>query len=364
MDKQNNMMHIALCSDSNYAMPVGVAMISICENNREEPITFHFVLTDEGLSEEKSNQNLQPLKDIAAKYGKDFILYHMNAEQLAVFECKGSSYISTTAFARIFLPNLVSNSISKILYLDGDLIVNQSLKPLWDTSLPPNCPLAAVPDFNMNISHQRFASKLADGITYFNSGVLLMNLDVWRAENLTKQISDAAIEYQFPLLDQDSINYVLQNRIKRLPFTYNGQILAWFAQANATSVDMQTYSEIKHITEEPPVIIHYLSANKPWKEGRCPWREYWDRYKNISIWKNLPRQPLMTTFERTEVFPAFIEAYWGDTALMQRTLEQILPFFYACHHFKNKIKVMNCFITPLKWSTWLLEKIYTIKAKI
>lgn len=359
-------MHIAFCSDSNYAMPTGIAMISICENNRDIPIVFHLVLTDEGEPKEKQDAALNPLKDIAIRYGKQLNHYSITADRLSPFVCVGVSHVSTTAFARLFLPDILASDIPKLLYLDGDLIVTQSLKDLWETQFPANCPLAAVPDYNMNLSYVRHNSLLPEGVIYFNSGVLLMNLDLWREEHLSKQIVDVAGKYKFPFLDQDAINYTLQNRILRLSFTYNGQVLVWHPQAQwRISVDMQTYDEICRLKESNsmPVILHYITANKPWKQNECLWREEWNKYRRLSIWKDL-KLPLVTSFERSKIYPAFIDAYWGDPELMQLGVKLMLPFYYACLHFKNKRRILDICFSPIKCITWILENTYKLKVKM
>ncbi|MGP0193234.1 glycosyltransferase [Streptococcus pneumoniae] len=74
-------------------------------------------------------------------------------------------------FFRYFIPKYVSES--RVLYLDSDIVVRKSIDELWDLDLTV-IPLAAVRD---------------DFYTHnFNSGVLLINNGMWRAENVTQDL--------------------------------------------------------------------------------------------------------------------------------------------------------------------------------
>ncbi|HFS6216826.1 TPA: glycosyltransferase [Streptococcus pneumoniae] len=74
-------------------------------------------------------------------------------------------------FFRYFIPKYVSES--RVLYLDLDIVVRKSIDELWDLNLTA-IPLAAVRD---------------DFYTHnFNSGVLLINNGMWRAENVTQDL--------------------------------------------------------------------------------------------------------------------------------------------------------------------------------
>ncbi|MDS9311353.1 glycosyltransferase [Streptococcus pseudopneumoniae] len=74
-------------------------------------------------------------------------------------------------FFRYFIPKYVSES--RVLYLDLDIVVRKSIDELWDLDLT-DIPLAAVRD---------------DFYTHnFNSGVLLINNGMWRAENVTQDL--------------------------------------------------------------------------------------------------------------------------------------------------------------------------------
>ena len=117
---------------------------------------------------------------------------------------------------RVFLPELLPD-LDKILYLDCDLIVCDSLAELFDTDLANNWVGAVTNVFQHNHLHRPAELGLEGPEVYFNAGVLLMNLREMRRDHCT----EALLEYgrrnaaQLEWRDQDALNVVLGGR--RLP---------------------------------------------------------------------------------------------------------------------------------------------------
>ena len=359
MDK--NVMHIAFCTDDTYMMPVGVAIVSICENNKAEDILFHLVITSNETIE-KTKEKIAPLTNIIDRYQKEYRIYRLEEKDLASFECPGGDYISTTAFARIFLPQLLPDSIKKVLYLDGDIAVDGNLRELWETELKEDCPMGAIIDSCGTSVAYRASVQIPLSIPYVNSGILLMNLDCWRKEHLIDQMVQCASEHSFSFLDQDVLNYVLRDRIKILPVKYNVQLLFLLEQENRWMVEYQYLEEIRDAIEHP-VIVHYLSANKPWKEENCPKREIWHRYQQLSPWNAIPLEPLNCRFERSSIYAGFIDAYWSDASLMKESLPSFLALFNAAVKLKNKKLFMQVASQMMRGMTRILEFVYRRKVK-
>lgn len=113
--------------------------------------------------------------------------------------------LSYAAFFRYFIPKYVSES--RVLYLDSDIIVRKPIDELWDLDLT-DIPLAAVrDDFYTHI---------------FNAGFLLINNDMWRAENVTQDLIELTNQYhQTAFGDQGILNRLFENRWKELEPIYN-----------------------------------------------------------------------------------------------------------------------------------------------
>lgn len=359
-------MHIVYCTDTNYIMPIGVAMISVCENNKDENITFHIFITDMEATNEVIDTKTAKLKEVANKYNQTIEIYHFDFEKLRVFGHTQFGHISIAALVRLYIADLLPDTIDRVMYMDGDTLVNDKLRPLWETEMAADCPLAAVVDANGTSALTHYALKTPVNTPYINSGVLLINLSCWRQEKSSATLISVAKEKldTFPYIDQDLINYVFGDRIKLLPIKYNFQTIFIFSPEFYWMVDCQYVDEIRSlIKEKNPVIIHYITANKPWKDEWCPLREIWNKYKALSPWKDVPVESLVTRFDRCDIYDDFIDAYWGDTKLMKALLRPVIPLAKTILKFKNKEKIANVVTIPLRIATVLLERIYRFKAR-
>ena len=250
--------------------------------------------------------------------------------------------------------------MNRVLYMDSDIAVNASLLPLWQTEMKEDCPLAAVVDANSLL--QGYRLRIPKDVHYYNSGILLMNLDVWRRESITQKMADCAVANQYPLLDQDVINVVLQGRIQTLPVTYNFQILFYFGGPDTWHVDNVITEEIRD-TLSSPVVIHYLTPNKPWCDEICPCREVWERYCAMSPWAGQPKRPVSTILQRSRVFQPLVETWWSDQALVKEYLPVFINLINAAVRLKNKHLFVQIATLPMKWMTWILRKIYAWKTR-
>ena len=108
------MMHIAFCTDINYLMPTGVAMISVCETNRDIDICFHVVET---ISHKVGSDSFSVLREIAEKYGKEYREYQLTEEELSDYECRGVNRVTTTAFSRVCSLRICFPRLSRKSYI-------------------------------------------------------------------------------------------------------------------------------------------------------------------------------------------------------------------------------------------------------
>lgn len=355
-------MHIAFCTDTNYVMPCGVAMTSICENNKEEEITFHLVITDEGTAPDEVEKKVAPLRDIVVKYEKLVEVYRMDAEKIKAFTCSGAGYVSATGFSRIFLPEILSNSINKVLYLDCDLVCDGSLRDLWNYELNQDCPIGAVVDCNYASVSNHLNAKIPQSVNYINSGVLLMNLDCWRKNNYIELAVNNALENKYPLLDQDMLNNIFCGKIHYLPTKYNLQLVTLLRGIDNCHITLEYYDELKE-TCKSPIIIHYVSAQKPWKSEYCPFREVWEKYLYMTIWKNVNYSPVASWFEWSYIYKEFQDTYWMDASLFKEGLKPYLRFFRALVRLKSKHKFVRMSSFFLNQFASLLEKVYVWKTR-
>ncbi|HEM4387216.1 TPA: glycosyl hydrolase family 8 [Streptococcus suis] len=172
----------------------------------------------------------------------------------------GFSHITYMAFARYFIPQFVSED--KVLYLDSDIIITDSLDNL----------------FTIDIS-QHYLAVVRATFGYglgFNSGMMLINNKRWKTENITTKLVEKTEQEKDSIQegDQTILNLVLGHEAIWLDDTYNFQI--GFDQG-AFSYRHQHLFELS--LDPLPKILHYISGDKPWNtysSGRL--REVWWHY--------------------------------------------------------------------------------------
>jgi lipopolysaccharide biosynthesis glycosyltransferase len=171
---------------------------------------------------------------------------------------------------RFCLPDLLRDR-SRVLYLDSDTLVMSDLHALWDTELDPH-PLGAV----ANVVEPAMRPHVkALGIQYpggfFNSGVLLMDLDRMRAEQSSAQLLKAAADLRESLIwpDQDALNVVFADRWLPLHPRWNTQNSFWGWRQWAVEVFGE---DVLEEAIRQPGIRHFEgpSLSKPW-HYLCPY---------------------------------------------------------------------------------------------
>lgn len=205
-------MNIALCTDENFVIPALVCLVSVFENNGGD--VHAYVLTD-GVSE-RSREKFRCLSETYGQRIEVMTIDRSRFDGLTVNE-----RFPVSMYYRFMLPDFLPNE-DKVLYLDCDIIVRHSLTPLYDIDLTDKALAAVVGESCDDIV---FENILQIHHKYFNSGVLLMNLDYWRrhdtARTLIRWVADNPDKCSLP--DQNALNKVLDGRVVYADYTYNYQ---------------------------------------------------------------------------------------------------------------------------------------------
>ena len=262
---------IAFISDDGYALPTGVAISSIY-NHRNPKLTYHIHVIASGIGED----NLVRLRALSAD---NFAVDIIDADTIASYEEFGrmtyAQHVSPAALYKFNLPE-VFPAIDKLLYLDGDILVRDSLEELFATDID-DCLAAVVKDVGAESFPSHYNHRL--GINhkgYFNSGVMLLNLKRMRDE----QISSALINYKLygknDFMDQDAFNVVFAERVKYLSFLYNMGMSCWRSNSNEY---LSSYYEIDSPSVEwlytNAKILHLSAREKPWVYNNVYGSEEW-----------------------------------------------------------------------------------------
>ena len=251
--------NIALASDDNYAQHVAVVMASVMGNCSTNEI--HFYILSDAISEEKKLKILQTAEILGCKVTVIELSDRKSFEDLYT-----SGHISRAAYFRLDIANLVPETVHRIVYLDVDLIFYGDIVELWNINLGAK-PLAAVPDLGI-MSSKRLMKQKNDvlGINvdgqYFNSGVLILDLDKWREEKYAHQVINLAAHGSLTHHDQDALNKVFYNIWEPLPLKWN-VMPPVFNLFTKIILDNRFFKDAVKARNNMQ-IIHFARRYKPW----------------------------------------------------------------------------------------------------
>ncbi|MCX6794758.1 MAG: glycosyltransferase family 8 protein [Candidatus Falkowbacteria bacterium] len=237
-----NEINLVLAADDNYAPPLGVALISIIENYHDSRFLFFHIL-DNGISD----KNKEYLKIIGKKKGVELIFYDIPENLLA--DCPEVNHLSRTSYARLMISELLPSDVDKALYLDADIVVLENIAELYDQDLN-GLSLGAVADvMAKEILRIYFYSGLSN---YFNAGVLLINLDSWRRQDVKKKSLEFISRHFKDIIraDQDILNCLFKDDWKLLDNRFN--------------TDLKRRGR-KAMPGRGTVVLHYSDRVKPWQ---------------------------------------------------------------------------------------------------
>ena len=290
-------MIIACTIDGNYIRHCAVMLKSLQLSNQAESISVYIL---HGVIDAVERARL-------AAYLGEFLpsvsFIQLDEEMLSGFPVFG--HISLATYFRLLLPAALPHAVDKVLYLDSDLIVVDSLRNLWESELDGNS-ISAVEDHNQEFERNRLG--LTEGSLVFNAGVILIDLARWRRENILATGLEFARTHpeRIKHWDQDVLNSLLEARWLPLDWRYNALPHLWMQSEYAdASTSLGRQAEAARAS---PAVIHLAGSGvaKPWHH-RCthPWRQ---RYLDISQqtpWAGLPLDgaPSTSRGERLQTLP-------------------------------------------------------------
>ena len=270
MNIKKNNIGVVMTSDNNYAQHLGVALKSINDNLDSSTLLDVRIIENNIL--EKNKTKIE--KVLSSEHNISFLPFDISNREMYPINV----HVSSVTYYRIFLPEIIEDSVKKVIYLDPDIIVQGDISELWRVDVE-NWHLAAVKDYGFS-RHEDL--KIPKGSDYFNSGVMLINLERWRRDNIKTKTLDYIFHNAdtIKLWDQDALNAILHDKWKKL----NPK---WNLQYNMLKGSIREDKDILRAAVSDPEIIHYTSTNKPW-EYSClhPEKELYYEYIKKTPWKN------------------------------------------------------------------------------
>ena len=267
--------HIACNIDSSYIQCSSVMLVSLCENNKNSLFIIH-IISDTLNAEDKAT-----LQKILAKYSLTLKFY--SPDESILKACPPSnSHIPNIAYYRCFLSIILPQDIQKVLYLDGDMIIRGEINELWNTDISSYA-IACVEDMWSLDEDNYKRLDYPSSYSYFNAGVLLINLDNWRKNNTNQTINQYLIQNGHKLIfnDQDVLNALFYDKKLFLPLRFNMQD-GFFRRRR--KIAERTWKELDEAILDP-TILHYTGGKKPWHyKSLHPYKWEYFKYLDLTPW--------------------------------------------------------------------------------
>ncbi len=260
-------LHIGYGIDALFARPAGVSITSVAANNPDIKLIFHV------LASSIKQGDLDRFRRLAEMYPNITVnVYLIDNGFFADYPIVLN--LTSAMYYRLMLPLLLEGDAERLLYIDADIVCLGAIDELIAADLSQFVALTVddtraaeavhIPGFKLNYGR------------YFNSGVLLINVNEWQLQNvlldtLNLLSSPDARALDFP--DQDALNIVLDGK---------------------TGVLDRKWNAMPDIIQPAPsdvVFLHFCRRPKPWSISYFgPNQHLYFRYMNVSPWAGTPLQ--------------------------------------------------------------------------
>lgn len=250
-------MELLVTVDKNYIPPLQVMLTSLYMNNPGEDVELYL------LHSKLQEKELEPLEKQCGRLGYKF--FPVKIEDSWFSQAPVTKQYPREMYYRLLAPCFLPQKLHRILYLDPDILVINSLRPLWETDMKGRLFAAAAHTGKTNLANNINQVRLGTTNKYFNSGVLLINLDQGRKEILPEEIFQYAGEHAKELLlpDQDILNAVFGSRTLELDdylWNYDARNYSTYLLRSGGVCDMDWVMGNTGI-------LHFCGKTKPWQAG-------------------------------------------------------------------------------------------------
>lgn len=273
--------NVVCASDNNYAPMLSIVMSSLARNT---DAVVRLNILDCGVTAD----NRLRLSEFSEYF------HNLNLRWISVdLDDKMSTFperfhITRAAYARLLIPEVLPD-FKRVVYLDTDVMVCGDVRELFDEDLEEFAIGAVWEDYmeeNGNNAEHLRRLKMNNGHKYFNSGVLLLDLDKWRRDRVFNKIMDMApyMINDLKFMDQDLLNKYFECNYKLLPEKYN-----------VTAPRARKHYRNGRLCE--CIVRHFEGGKKPWlvhplipdikKSNYIGKRMYWDFVRGTPFYEEL-----------------------------------------------------------------------------
>lgn len=291
--------HLLFSSEYHYLPYIFTTCQSILDTledgNSNDQLLFHLII-DDSVSSKQLQAMIKLFSDSNAKskVGFSYDVYHANPDVFEGFEkMQRGSWSTTSNYYRLLFARMLPPNINRILYLDVDIMLCDDVRKMFqqfpmgkEVLYAASCPYGMRIAKNLDdqepvrVLDPKSPSLAALKIpvkNYFNSGVMLINVDQWEQQNIEAKCLDIANDWITPIHDQDLLNAACAGRVTYMSWDWNMSFdmydisVAGGITCNNTKLpldkillnDAAPAMETLASLVENPRLIHF-TRDKPW----------------------------------------------------------------------------------------------------
>lgn len=292
----NKDLAVAFFTSDMFAETCGVAIVSLFESNKEFDTITVFIIEDH-----ISTENKERFKHLARKYDRKINFISMPDTQTFFNDERFTIKSLGHTFGRMIVGQLLPQNLDKVLCMDSDMLVVDSLESLWNENLTDY--YVAGVDSAPGIAMMRKTLDIEPGTLYCNGGLFLCNLKSIREDYVEQQY----VEYikdvfsrgkTLGAYEEEVINKVCYPKVLRLHPRYNlmtVNLVMSYDEFVAFRGVVNWYSK-EEMAEaiSNPAIIHAINTfyvrKRIWeKDSDSPYADEYCHYRNLTEWGRLPQ---------------------------------------------------------------------------
>lgn len=271
-------MNIVCTTDGNYLQHCVAMLQSLWDHNQNTDMHVYLIY---------DNVNSHELS-LAAGYLHSFLpgLSLMQASGKPLIGFPVSGHGSVAAYFRLLLPAMLPISVERFIFIDADTIIVDNLDALWNLELRGRA-LAAVGEHRLSCRDHGYTFG-----GYFNSGIMVVDLNKWRHSDLLKRGLRFATDYPDRLRhwDQDVLNHVFENDWLALPDRWNACPHLFGLSKDYDAINY-TFNAAEQEALSNPAIVHFAGPGpiKPWNaQCKHPMKGKYLEAKAKTPWASTP----------------------------------------------------------------------------
>ena len=250
-------MNLLLTLDENYLMPCKVMLKSFFASNpNERGVTVYL------LHSAIPAGRLEELADFCSGFGAELKPVAVDA---VLFEnAPTSKRYPKEMYYRLLSPLILPQEVERVLYLDPDMLIINPLRPLWELNLYGKTFAAASHTGLTEMANEINQVRLDTEHEYFNSGVMLIDLNAARKLVTAEDVFGCVREYEKELIlpDQDVFNILYGRETQPIDDVIWNYDVRNFSKYLIRSTGKHDLRWVMQNT----AVLHFCGKNKPWHE--------------------------------------------------------------------------------------------------